>query len=138
MSRTIGQTYDDVKCGECTRPMILRQSRGGLFYGCPLFSCKATVPAYREDTPVGTPPNLATMAARRKALEAFSALWEHYPKREHKNRRDHAYAWLAEVLEIPVAACHIMQMDIAQCERVIEVCTRRVTREKLARVEVGA
>lgn len=128
----IGDTNPAVRCGECGREMILRKG-ATLFYACSLFSCKATVNARMDGSPEGAPPTLALMMARKKALAAFSALWSDYPKREHKNRRATAYAWLAEMLRIPVIGCHIMRFEtVAQCERVVEICEARKQREMAA------
>ena len=39
-----------------------------------------------------------------------------------RRQRPRAYAWLADRLGIPVAACHFGRLDDAQLERVIELC----------------
>jgi hypothetical protein len=61
------------------------------------------------------------LAARRiMAHNAFDPIWE-----SGEMTRSEAYAWLAEQLGIPKKRCHMEQMDVAMCDRVIDICTRR-------------
>lgn len=72
--------------------------------------------------PLGTLATKAMRDARKQAKAVFNPLWEGINARM---TRSAAYAWLAEALGIAdVEQCHIGWFDVAQCHRVIEVCTR--------------
>jgi hypothetical protein len=62
----------------------------------------------------------AVAARRIMAHNAFDPIWKN-----GEMTRTEAYAWLAEQLGINRGACHMEQMDVAMCDRVIEICTRR-------------
>jgi hypothetical protein len=68
--------------------------------------------------PLGTLADAPTRRARSQAKAAFNPIW----KRGVMTRSE-AYAWLAAQLGIAKPEeCHIGWFDVAQCERVVEVC----------------
>ncbi len=63
--------------------------------------------------PVGSDLAKARMAAH----AAFDPLWQ-----TGKSSRGVAYEWLASELGITVAACRMVLMDLATCQRVVAIC----------------
>lgn len=123
--RVVGETYDDVKCGECGAPMRLKTSRFGLFYSCRTWpACDGTHGAHPDGEPLGVPADKATKLARRRAHELFDQL---YVRRGRMSRSD-AYAWLAKRLKLTKDECHIGRFDVARCERVVAVVKERLDR----------
>ena len=60
-------------CPECGEPMVLRNSKYGLFYGCSEFPrCKASHGAHKKTgQPLGTPADGPTKKARIRAHDSF-------------------------------------------------------------------
>jgi len=52
---------------------------------------------------------------RSQVHKAFDPIW-----RSGAMRRNEAYAWLANAMNIPVEACHVGMFDVAQCELALE------------------
>jgi ssDNA-binding Zn-finger/Zn-ribbon topoisomerase 1 len=105
----------DLSCGECGAPMVLRNSRFGLFYGCSIYpKCKGTHGAHPDGRPLGKPANKATKGARMKAHAAFDQLWKGKGKRSRRS----AYKWLREQPTLPD---HIGEMTAKQCATLIEL-----------------
>lgn len=71
--------------------------------------------------PAGSPLAKARIAAH----DAFDPLW----KSGHFDRGI-AYEWLASELGIPVAKCHMILFDEAQCQRVVDICMAHPARAK--------
>jgi hypothetical protein len=72
--------------------------------------------------PLGTLATRAMRDARQQAKAAFNPLW--LDKKASMSRTE-AYAWLAGALGIAdVEQCHIGWFDVAQCKRVVEVCSQ--------------
>lgn len=91
------------------------------FYRCE--PCKAYVGCHPGTTnPLGRLANAELRKAKMSAHAAFDPLW----KGKKRSRRQ-AYAWLAHELGIDVSRCHIGEFDIEQCQRVVDVCTRKRT-----------
>lgn len=87
-------------------------------------ACDAYVGCHRGTTdPKGRLADRALREAKTKAHAVFDPLWLH-PKRDRKNRRDKAYAWLAQQLGIKPAYCHIGMMDVKDCLRVVDLCRK--------------
>lgn len=70
------------------------------------------------DTPLGTLANAETRLARQKAHAAFDPLW-----RRGGMSRGEAYRYLAKLLEIDPADCHISWFQADMCRLVVEVLT---------------
>jgi len=64
-------------------------------------------------------PGSPLAKARQAAHRAFDTSWQ-----SGKCSRTDAYIWLAQQLNISVKKCHMLQFDVAMCERVISICAR--------------
>ena len=73
---------------------------------------------YTGIEPLGRLANAELREYKSKAHKAFDYLW----KEGHMTRGE-AYACLAQELGISEGDCHIGEMDIPMCKKVIEVCT---------------
>jgi len=114
----IGEQRDDVVCGECGQPMILRSGRHGLFYGCSQFpACKATHGAHPDGEPLGVPADGATRAARIVAHNAFDQLWQGMGA---PMNRAAAYLWMQRELGRGEDECHIAQFGKETCVELVE------------------
>ena len=127
----------DVMCDYCGRPArflasseaIYRGRNFGPVYRCD--PCDAHVGCHPGTTkPLGRLANSELRRAKSAAHAAFDALWLAKQRRtgcSKQEARGAGYRWLAGVLDIDPAACHIGMFDVAQCQRVVEVCsaTRR-------------
>lgn len=76
---------------------------------------------------LAAPPGSDLAKARTAAHAAFDPLWQsgHFA-------RGIAYEWLASELGLPVAKCHMILFDIAQCQRVVDICMAHPARQKAA------
>jgi hypothetical protein len=80
------------------------------------------------DVPLGRLADSELRLAKQAAHAAFDPLWEAKRRREDISKskaRNAGYEWLAEQLGIKRRDCHLGMMDVAQCRRVVEICTRR-------------
>ena len=107
-------TILDHPCPECGEPMVLRDSKYGLFYGCSGFpKCKASHGAHKKTgQPLGTPADGPTKKARIRAHDSFDQLW----KGKHMGRGD-AYVWMQEAMEMTEDEAHIGKFTIDHCDR---------------------
>lgn len=107
----------DVICGECGRPMCLRDSQYGKFYGCTGFpECRGTHGAHADGSPKGIPADKPTREARIAAHAEFDRLWK-----DGLLKRQRAYHWLHKVIG-PTRAdgtTHIGDMDLSRAHRVV-------------------
>jgi hypothetical protein len=69
-------------------------------------------------TPLGTLATPALRAWRREVHAALDPLWK-----GGSMSRGQAYAWLADLMGIPPASCHVGMMDQAWCERALQALT---------------
>lgn len=96
------------------RPDLQRK----IMYRCP--KCLAYVGSHdKTRMPLGTVARAPLRKLRKQCHEAFDRIW----KREGLSRSD-AYAWLADSMGIPAAACHIAMFDEEQCRLAIELSKR--------------
>jgi len=117
-----------VLCPYCGKRAVLTTSKEiyGKDYG-PVYLCKckkewAYVGCHPGTTkPLGRLADAQLRAAKKGAHRVFDKLW----KRKGGNRKK-AYAWLAKQLDIPGKECHIGEMDVDLCMRVIEVCKKKL------------
>lgn len=82
--------------------------------------CDAFVGTHKNSpryAPLGRLANAGLRKAKQQAHAAFDPIW-----RNGDMVRQDAYGWLAEVLDIPVAQCHIGMFDESGCQRVVDVC----------------
>lgn len=77
------------------------------------------------DVPLGRLADADLRTAKQRAHAAFDPLWKKKMERDQCGKgaaRRAGYTWLAEQLGIRREDCHIGMMDVALCERVVEVC----------------
>ena len=113
-------------CPECGEPMVLRDSRYGLFYGCTTYpKCKSTHGAHKKTgEPLGIPGNAETKKARIRAHDSFDQLW----KVAHMERAD-AYVWMQEAMEMTGDEAHIGKFTIDLCDQ-LELLVEAYLEEK--------
>lgn len=88
-----------------------------------------------SDRPLGRLANAELRRAKMAAHAAFDPIWRRHMARDgvaKKVARNRAYAWLAHAIGIDRERCHIGMMDIATCNRVVEVCRARNELEQAA------
>lgn len=73
--------------------------------------------------PLGRLANAELRKAKQEAHHAFDRLWMNKLNRRHA--RAAAYAWLAEVMELAADECHIGEMDVDQCRKVLALVKAR-------------
>jgi len=61
---------------------------------------------------------------KQRAHRAFDPFWK-----SGSRSRKQAYAWLAELLGIPVEETHIGMFDVYLCKRVVELCENKLRSE---------
>jgi len=124
--RKMGKTSDPgvkeqvVKCPEpgCKSNLKLRDSKYGIFYGCPRWpDCDGKHGAHQATgEPLGIPATKETREARIQAHAEFDKLW--LGPKKVMSRRD-AYKVMAE--EMGMDKLHIGSLDKAQCEKLISL-----------------
>lgn len=80
----------------------------------------------------GNPRENAKRRARKRELsarrimahQAFDPIWQ-----SGEMTRSEAYQWLAKEMGLSPERCHMEQMDVAQCDRVMEICNRRAFKD---------
>lgn len=97
-------------------------------YGKPMFGknygniwicrpCDAYVGCHKgTNVALGRLADFPLRIAKQKAHKAFDRLW----KEEEIMKREEAYGWLADILELPKEYCHIGMFSVKTCERVVE------------------
>lgn len=125
-------------CGYCSQPAKLvtgaaiyphRPDLGGKrFWQCK--PCDAYVGCHDAGNgqgdgtkPMGRLANAELRKAKKDAHGAFDRLWLQAPNR--RRARGAAYAWLAEAMGLTVDQCHIGEMDVQQCRRVLKLVAAR-------------
>lgn len=68
---------------------------------------------------LGRLANAELRRARQGAHAAFDPIWK-----SGRMKRNAAYSWLTEQIDIRRSDCHIGMMDVETCKRVVEVCER--------------
>ena len=128
-------------CRYCQNPAaLLRHGDAGYPYGRdygPTWTCtpcRAWVGCHpRTEKPLGGLANAELRLAKQAAHAAFDPLWQRKMAREGVTQgaaRRAGYRWLADQLGLPFNKTHIGYFDIAQCQRVIEVCKNPSTRSE--------
>lgn len=119
-------------CPYCKKPSVFHQSSAVVYAGRdygPVYACtpcQAWVGCHRGTTaPLGRLANKELRVWKQKAHAAFDPLWQEKMARGFKKKfaRDLAYNWLAAEMGLKPADCHIGMFDVAQCQKVVEVCT---------------
>lgn len=73
------------------------------------------------DIPLGRLADAQLRRWKKEAHAAFDPLWKYG---RFKNRRNAAYAWLAEQMGLPVEKTHIGMFDVGHCKAVIQICRK--------------
>lgn len=117
------------KCPYCETAATLTSGREVYPHRCALRlrkfwvcrPCDAWVGCHaRTSAPLGTLASRKLRRARMRAHLAFDPIWQAADR--PAQARTIAYAWLAKRLGVEPAVCHIGQMDIETCHKVIEAC----------------
>lgn len=122
-------------CTYCSKPATLAQHGDDLYpyrrdFG-PLWACRcgAYVGCHPGTVlPLGRLANRELREAKKAAHAAFDPFWQKEIDAGTKARaaRSFGYAWLAMEMGISPDQCHIGWFDLALCQEVIEICTRKV------------
>lgn len=118
-------------CPYCNKPTkhvedieIYGRSFGGMIYLC--LDCDAYVGCHktRPTESLGSLANKELRQAKIEAHQYLDGLWE---RRINKNctkghARGKAYKWLREQMNLTADLCHIGMFDVAECNKVIELC----------------
>lgn len=93
----------------------------GMMYLCP--KCKAYVGVHKgTDIPLGRLADAELRKWKNEAHRAFDPLWQIGPFRKKRNA---AYEWLAEQMNLPVEETHIGMFDIEKCQLAIQICNNK-------------
>jgi ssDNA-binding Zn-finger/Zn-ribbon topoisomerase 1 len=111
---------EGLRCAEpgCNGLLVLRWSiqLNRWFYGCVEWpKCHGILPANMDGSPRGKPRTRELQGWRNQAHEAFDCLW----KEGHVSRGG-AYSWLQEVMEMSSDEAHMFEMNVEQCQKVVE------------------
>lgn len=107
---------EDVRCGECASPMVLRAWDGKTYYSCVRWpECRGAHGA-AGSRPLGRPGDRETRAARLRAHASFDRLWR--PTEGGTMGRNAAYALMRSELGFSEREGHLGMMNVADCERV--------------------
>jgi hypothetical protein len=137
--RRIGQTYPDVRCGDCGSAMVLRctdrftyqDGRPRLFYGCGRFpECRSIHGAHPDGYPLGVPADARTREARQHAHAVIAVYAQ-----AHRLSMPEMYEFLACGLDMADDECHIAKFDIAQCRAAILLCAETEGHQRYADYE---
>lgn len=122
-------------CPYCETPAALVEHGDDLYpysrsFG-PLWACRcgAYVGCHPGTTlPLGRLADNDLRAAKKLAHAVFDPIWQKNidgKATKAQAARSFGYAWLAKEMGISPDQCHIGWFDLAQCQRVIDICTRR-------------
>ena len=88
----------------------------GMVYLCR--DCDAYVGVHKgTDKPLGRLANKELRAWKMAAHKAFDPLW-----RSGKMKRNQAYKWMAEQMELSPSEAHIGMFDVEKCQTLIKIC----------------
>ena len=86
------------------------------------------------DKALGRLSNASLRQAKKNAHDYFdqiartskiNSIWQRYLPQT--SNREKAYIWLSLQLKIPRDKCHIGMFDIADCQKVIQICLPHIT-----------
>lgn len=109
----------------CSDQVIYGKTFGGMMYIC--LTCDAYVGCHKHNPTqsLGRLANYELRQAKIAAHASFDALWRKKIETQYVSKskaRKAAYGWLSKATGIPIKCCHIGMMDVAECNKVIEVC----------------
>lgn len=85
--------------------------------------CMAWVGVHKGTSkPLGRLANAELRHWKKAAHEVFDPLWQ---KGRFKGRRNDAYAWLAEKMQLPREQTHIGMFDVGQCQQAIRIINEK-------------
>ena len=125
----LSSIYTGKTCPYCGKPTELIDSAeiyGGTSYG-PIYMCRdcAYVGCYKgTTTALGRLADEKLRLAKRRAHHYLDQLWK-TPK-----QRLEIYEWLSDELHIPKARTHVGMSDEEQCNRIANLCRRRLIDRK--------
>lgn len=112
-----------ITCDYCGRParfvdskLVYGRSFGKIYY---CGACNAWVGVHKGTSkPLGRLANAELRHWKKAAHKVFDPLWQcgHF-----KGKRNDAYAWLAEQMQLPVEKTHIGMFDVGQCQQAIKI-----------------
>jgi len=131
----ISSIVSGIFCPYCGSVATLKDSKiiYGKSYGnafiCNNFpKCNTFVGVHKAtNKPLGTLANNELREFRKKAHSLFDPLWKLKIIKEKcskKKARTAGYKWLSIQTEIDYNRCHIAMMNIDECKKVIQVCTK--------------
>lgn len=113
-------SVSNLTCPECSKPMYLRESKFGPFYGCSMYpQCKGTHGARPDGSPLGKPADQETRQYRILAHAALDRLWEPGPCQLFGSRAT-AYEWVQKAMHMSPADAHIANFTKEDCQQIIE------------------
>ena len=80
-------------------------------------NCNAYVGCYSDGRPMGKVANTVLRLMRQETHRVFDRFWK-----KQGWTRAAAYRWLAKVMSLPERRAHIAQMELDECQRVIQLC----------------
>lgn len=110
-------------CADCGAEMVLRESRNfkddngerRKFYGCSSYpSCKSTLRAKQDGTPLGTPANQHTKALRVEVHQICDKIWGNYNEATREQRME-----MSDWLKKNAPKQRVSEMDAEECETTI-------------------
>lgn len=121
----------DLKCGDCGSPLVLKDGKFGIFYGCVMYrenGCRGSLNCHKVTSePLGFPVDSVTRQLRKEAHALFDQLWQANARSQPgaaMMRREEAYKWMAKHLGLSESDAHIAKLDAAGCRRLIATVDR--------------
>ena len=129
-----------MNCPYCTRRSVLRRF-GEIWYPYTkdfgpvhiCLACGAYVGCHKGTLkPLGRLADSELRRWRKKAHAAFDPLWQARMMRGMSKHlaRTRGYKWLGDLMGLPPEQMHIGMLDVAQCQKVVELCTPYLTKLK--------
>lgn len=124
-------------CGSIARlgdsATVYRGRSYGPAWICPNYpACDSYVGCHPKTTiPLGRLANKELRQAKMAAHAAFDRLWggrgnKGKPRRHGQMKRSDAYRWLSQAMGMQESSCHIGELDVDQCRRVVELCREKM------------
>lgn len=114
-------------CGDMTQyvdSIAVYNRSYGMIYLC--FPCKAWVGVHNgTNQALGRLANYELRQAKIQAHAYFDGMWKKKMERNKMSKnvaRNLAYEWLARMMGLTRDDCHIGMFDVAECNKVVELC----------------
>jgi len=79
-----------------------------------------------RNLPLGRLANKKLRKLKIEVHKVFDPLWNYY---DSGKSRSEIYFWLAEKMKITRSNCNIAKFDVAQCNKAIKLCAKRMEKE---------